>query len=247
MHAGTTTYILYYDYIGDWALQRSGAITLEGTEGFTVRDALFERIDGNGVMLNGAIVGYTRSVASVGVKRRDGIDRLQSQRHHRVLGVRVGGRDLCGELGVLLAVLQRQLLLPAAVARGARRSGRRAAKGNARAQQPVPRNGHLPETGVGVLSRTPDSSRTPPSITRLWPTARPSSSLMSVCGDPGKEWPIRNCGKCRLQRCGSSGWFCDWDPPTQRLFLSTYIWKLTHVVTGPRAMYNFVSATYTAP
>jgi hypothetical protein len=35
------------------ALQRSGAITLEGTEGFTVSDSLFERIDGNGVMLNG--------------------------------------------------------------------------------------------------------------------------------------------------------------------------------------------------
>ena len=30
---------------GDWALQRSGAITLEGTEGFTVADSLFEKID----------------------------------------------------------------------------------------------------------------------------------------------------------------------------------------------------------
>ena len=38
---------------GDWALQRSGAVTLEGTEGFTIKDSLFERIDGNGVMLNG--------------------------------------------------------------------------------------------------------------------------------------------------------------------------------------------------
>jgi len=38
---------------GDWALQRSGAITLEGTENFAVTDSLFEKIDGNGVMLNG--------------------------------------------------------------------------------------------------------------------------------------------------------------------------------------------------
>eukprot|EP01047_Picozoa_sp_COSAG01_P044283 COSAG01_NODE_3990_length_5458_cov_2.452323_7_plen_93_part_00 len=59
VHYDILYYIILCDYIGDWALQRSGAITLEGTEGFTVRDALFERIDGNGVMLNGAIVGYT--------------------------------------------------------------------------------------------------------------------------------------------------------------------------------------------
>jgi hypothetical protein len=29
---------------GDWALQRSGAITLEGTDGFTVSDSLFEKV-----------------------------------------------------------------------------------------------------------------------------------------------------------------------------------------------------------
>ena len=29
---------------GDWALQRTGAITLEGTEDFTVADSLFEKV-----------------------------------------------------------------------------------------------------------------------------------------------------------------------------------------------------------
>jgi hypothetical protein len=47
---------------GDWALQRSGAITLEGTEDFTVSNSLFEKIDGNGVMLN----GYNRNATVVG-------------------------------------------------------------------------------------------------------------------------------------------------------------------------------------
>ena len=48
---------------GDWALQRSGAITLEGTEGFSVTDSLFERVDGNGVMLNGCALLQRTPVA----------------------------------------------------------------------------------------------------------------------------------------------------------------------------------------
>ena len=47
---------------GDWALQRSGAITLEGTRNFRVAGSLFERIDGNGVMLN----GYNRNATIAG-------------------------------------------------------------------------------------------------------------------------------------------------------------------------------------
>ena len=50
---------------GDWALQRSGAITLEGTEDFTVSNSLFEKIDGNGVMLN----GWNRNATVVGTLR----------------------------------------------------------------------------------------------------------------------------------------------------------------------------------
>lgn len=37
---------------GDWALQRSGAILLEGTERATVDDNLLTRIDGNGISIN---------------------------------------------------------------------------------------------------------------------------------------------------------------------------------------------------
>ena len=43
---------------GDWALQRMGAIFLEGTEHVTVQGCLFERLDGNAVFLS----GYTRDV-----------------------------------------------------------------------------------------------------------------------------------------------------------------------------------------
>merc|ERR1719453_869799 len=42
---------------GDWALQRSGAITAEGTEGLTIAHNEFKNIDGNGISLN----GYHRS------------------------------------------------------------------------------------------------------------------------------------------------------------------------------------------
>ena len=41
---------------GDWALQRMGAIFLEGTEHVTIQGCLFERLDGNAVFLS----GYTR-------------------------------------------------------------------------------------------------------------------------------------------------------------------------------------------
>jgi len=37
---------------GDWALQRSGAILLTGTEGTVVDGSLFLRVDGNGVFLS---------------------------------------------------------------------------------------------------------------------------------------------------------------------------------------------------
>eukprot|EP00666_Eupelagonemidae_sp_cell4sb_P011584 gene11584-23135_t len=37
---------------GDWALQRSGAVLAEGTEGFTIDGCLITRVDGNGVFLS---------------------------------------------------------------------------------------------------------------------------------------------------------------------------------------------------
>ena len=44
---------------GDWALERMGALFLEGTEGVAVEGCSFERLDGNGVMLS----GYNRGAA----------------------------------------------------------------------------------------------------------------------------------------------------------------------------------------
>lgn len=38
---------------GDWALQRTGAVFVEGTEGFTIQDSNFTRLDGNAVMISG--------------------------------------------------------------------------------------------------------------------------------------------------------------------------------------------------
>ena len=38
---------------GDWALQRSGAVFLEGTESTQIRNCVFERIDGNALMISG--------------------------------------------------------------------------------------------------------------------------------------------------------------------------------------------------
>jgi len=38
---------------GDWALDRTGAIFLEGTESLTISSSTFDRIDGNGVMISG--------------------------------------------------------------------------------------------------------------------------------------------------------------------------------------------------
>ena len=37
---------------GDWALQRSGAVFLQGTEKATVDSCLLTRLDGNGVLLS---------------------------------------------------------------------------------------------------------------------------------------------------------------------------------------------------
>jgi hypothetical protein len=38
---------------GDWAVARSAALTVEGSVGFSVRDSVFTRLDGNAVTLNG--------------------------------------------------------------------------------------------------------------------------------------------------------------------------------------------------
>merc|ERR1719359_2665408 len=38
---------------GDWALQRSAAVVLEGTESFSLTDSLITNVDGNGVGING--------------------------------------------------------------------------------------------------------------------------------------------------------------------------------------------------
>jgi hypothetical protein len=44
---------------GDWALERRGAVELEGTEGFSVTGCQFLRNDGNGIMLSGYHRGAT--------------------------------------------------------------------------------------------------------------------------------------------------------------------------------------------
>lgn len=38
---------------GDWALERLGAVLLEGTVGFTIANCTFTRLDGNAVFLSG--------------------------------------------------------------------------------------------------------------------------------------------------------------------------------------------------
>jgi hypothetical protein len=38
---------------GDWALDRNGALFLQGTENLKVQNSVFERLDGNGVMISG--------------------------------------------------------------------------------------------------------------------------------------------------------------------------------------------------
>jgi len=43
---------------GDWALQRMGALFFEGTENTLVDSCIFERLDGNGIMIS----GYNRNV-----------------------------------------------------------------------------------------------------------------------------------------------------------------------------------------
>ena len=43
---------------GDWGLYRGGAVFIEGCEGCAVKHSLFERIDGNGILVS----GYTRDV-----------------------------------------------------------------------------------------------------------------------------------------------------------------------------------------
>lgn len=52
-----TTYLephgLPSDGGGDWALARTAAVNLEGTEHVNIEHCLFERIDGNGVLISG--------------------------------------------------------------------------------------------------------------------------------------------------------------------------------------------------
>jgi hypothetical protein len=50
---------------GDWGLYRGGAIFIEGCEGCQVTHCLFERIDGNGVLVS----GYNRNVKVSGSAR----------------------------------------------------------------------------------------------------------------------------------------------------------------------------------
>ena len=38
---------------GDWALDRFAAVFLQGTEGVTIENCTFERLDGNAVMVSG--------------------------------------------------------------------------------------------------------------------------------------------------------------------------------------------------
>merc|ERR1712048_651355 len=38
---------------GDWALDRIGALFMQGTEGVTIQNSIFERLDGNAVMISG--------------------------------------------------------------------------------------------------------------------------------------------------------------------------------------------------
>ena len=40
---------------GDWALDRVGAVFLQGTEGVQVDGCTFERLDGNAVMVSGYV------------------------------------------------------------------------------------------------------------------------------------------------------------------------------------------------
>ena len=47
---------------GDWALQRSGAVTIEGAEAITIHQNQITRCDGNGIFLG----GYTRAVNITG-------------------------------------------------------------------------------------------------------------------------------------------------------------------------------------
>lgn len=46
---------------GDWALSRTGAVLIEGAENVLVEGCLFERIDGNGVMIS----GYNRNTSII--------------------------------------------------------------------------------------------------------------------------------------------------------------------------------------
>ena len=44
---------------GDWAIQRTGAVTIEGTSGATIDSSLFTRLDGLGVFISGFNRGLT--------------------------------------------------------------------------------------------------------------------------------------------------------------------------------------------
>ena len=41
---------------GDWALDRFGAVFLEGTENFVIESNYFQQLDGNGTRYNGVVL-----------------------------------------------------------------------------------------------------------------------------------------------------------------------------------------------
>ena len=41
---------------GDWALARRAAVHISGVEDVTIQGCVFERIDGNGVMISGCVL-----------------------------------------------------------------------------------------------------------------------------------------------------------------------------------------------
>ena len=62
-YLGTTAADVHYlPSSGDWALQRSGAVTLSGVEDLIIEHCEFTRCDGNGISLN----DYARDVSFVG-------------------------------------------------------------------------------------------------------------------------------------------------------------------------------------
>jgi len=68
-HNGITYVSTSYTYMdphgvpsgGDWALDRIGAVFLQGTKNITIKNCIFDRLDGNGVFIS----GYNRNVSII--------------------------------------------------------------------------------------------------------------------------------------------------------------------------------------